>query len=67
MYNYKTTNITMEKLTTIISNMADEDFEKLNDLDIEIVNSWGKERKNALAKAESICKKYGITYGNFVD
>lgn len=67
MYNYKRTNNTMETITTIITNMSDEDFDKLNNLDMEILGSWKNERKNLTAKAQRICKKYGITYGDFVD
>ena len=66
MFNYKRTNNSIETISTIIRNMADEDFNKLNDLDGEILLSWKAERKNALAKAQRICKKYGITYGDYV-
>ena len=65
MFNYKRTNNSIETISTIIRNMADEDFDKLNDLDGEILYSL-KSNKNALAKAQRICKKYGITYGDFV-
>ena len=65
MFNYKRTNNTIEAIATIICNMADKDFEKLNDLNGEILFSLKAER-NALAKAQRICKKYGITYGDFV-
>lgn len=66
MFNYKTTNNSIETISTIIRNMADEDFNRLVDLDGEILLSWKNERKNALAKAQRICKKYGITYGDYV-
>ena len=66
MFNYKRTNNSIETISTIIRNMADEDFNKLNDLDGEILLSWKAERKNALAKVQRICKKYGITYGDYV-
>ena len=66
MFNYKKTNNSIETIAEIIRNMADEDFDKLNDLDGEILLSWNRERKNALAKAQRICKKYGITYGDYV-
>ena len=66
MFNYKRTNNTIETITEIIRNMADEDFNRLVDLDGEILLSWKRERKNALAKAQRICKKYGITYGDYV-
>ena len=66
MFNYKRTNNSIEVIAEIIRNMADEDFDKLNDLDGEILLSWNRERKNALAKAQRICKKYGITYGDYV-
>ena len=46
--------------------MTDEDFNRLADLDGEILLSWKSERKNALAKAQRICKRYGITYGDYV-
>ena len=65
MFNYKRTNNSIETISTIIRNMADEDFNKLNDLDGEILFSL-KSNKNALAKAQRICKKYGITYGDYV-
>ena len=65
MFNYKRTNNSIEAISTIVRNMADEDFDKLNDLDGEILYSV-KSNKNALAKAQRICKKYGITYGDFV-
>ena len=65
MFNYKRTNNSIEAIAEIIRNMADEDFDKLNDLDGEILYSLKAER-NALAKAQRICKKYGITYGDFV-
>ena len=65
MFNYKRTSNTMEVIAEIICNMADKDFEKLNDLNGEILFSLKAER-NALAKAQRICKKYGITYGDFV-
>ena len=66
MFNYKRTNNTIEAITEIIRNMADEDFNRLVDLDGEILLSWKRERKTALAKAQRICKKYGITYGDYV-
>ena len=66
MFNYKRTNNSIETISTIIRNMADEDFNRLADLDGEILLSWNRERKNALAKAQHICKKYGITYGDYV-
>lgn len=65
MFNYKKTNNSIETISTIIRNMADEDFNKLNDLDGEILHSL-KAKRNALSKAQRICKKYGITYGDFV-
>ena len=65
MFNYKRTNNSIETISTIIRNMADEDFNKLNDLDGEILHSLKAER-NALTKAQRICKKYGITYGDYV-
>ena len=65
MFNYKRTNNSIETIAEIIRNMADEDFDKLNDLDGEILYSL-KSNKNALAKAQRICKKYGITYGDYV-
>ena len=65
MFNYKRTNNSIETISTIVRNMADEDFNKLNDLDGEILFSL-KSNKNALAKAQRICKKYGITYGDYV-
>ena len=65
MFNYKRTNNSLEIISTIIRNMADEDFDKLNDLDGEILYSLKAER-NALTKAQRICKKYGITYGDYV-
>lgn len=65
MFNYKRTNNTIEAIAEIIYNMSDEDFDKLNDLDGEILLSL-KSNKNALAKAQRICKKYGITYGDYV-
>ena len=66
MFNYKRTNNSMETISTIIYNMADEDFNRLGELDGKILLSWNRERKNALAKAQRICKKYGITYGDYV-
>ena len=66
MFNYKRTNNSLETIAEIIRNMADEDFNRLADLDCEILLSWKSERKNALAKAQRICKKYGITYGDYV-
>ena len=66
IFNYKRTNNSLETVATIIRNMADEDFNRLADLDGEILLSWKSERKNALAKAQRICKKYGITYGDYV-
>ena len=66
MFNYKRTNNTIEAIAEIIRNMTDEDFNRLVDLDGEILLSWKNERKNALAKAQRICKKYGITYGDYV-
>ena len=66
MFNYKRTNNSLETVATIIRNMADEDFNRLADLDGEILLSWKNERKNALAKAQRICKRYGITYGDYV-
>ena len=66
MFNYKRTNNSIETITTIIRNMADEDFNRLNDLDGEILLSWKAERRNALTKAQRICKKYGITYGDYI-
>ena len=65
MFNYKRTNNSIETISTIICNMTDKDFNKLNDLDGEILFSL-KSNKNALAKAQRICKKYGITYGDYV-
>ena len=65
MFNYKKTNNSIETISTIIRNMTDEDFNKLNDLDGEILHSL-KTKRNALSKAQRICKKYGITYGDFV-
>ena len=65
MFNYKRTNNSIEAIAEIIYNMSDEDFDKLNDLDGEILLSL-KSNKNALAKAQRICKKYGITYGDYV-
>lgn len=65
MFNYKKTNNSIETISTIIRNMADEDFDKLNNLDGEILYSV-KSNKNALAKAQRICKRYGITYGDYV-
>ena len=65
MFNYKRTNNSIETIAEIIRNMADEDFDKLNDLDGEILYSLKAER-NALAKAQRICKRYGITYGDYV-
>ena len=65
MFNYKRTNNSIETIAEIICNMVDEDFNKLNDLNGEILFSL-KSNKNALAKAQRICKKYGITYGDFV-
>ena len=64
MFNYKRTNNSLETISTIIRNMADEDFDKLNDLDGEIFYSL--KARNALARAQRICKKYGITYGDYV-
>ena len=66
MFNYKRTNNSIEAIAEIIRNMADEDFNRLADLDGDILLSWKNERKNALAKAQRICKKYGITYGDYV-
>lgn len=66
MFNYKRSNNSIETIAEIIRNMADEDFNRLADLDGEILLSWKSERKNALAKAQRICKKYGITYGDYV-
>ena len=66
MFNYKRTNNSIEAIAEIIRNMVDEDFNRLADLDGEILLSWSRERKNALAKAQRICKKYGITYGDYV-
>ena len=66
MFNYKRTNNSMEAIAEIIYNMADEDFDRLAELDGKILLSWKSERKNALAKAQRICKKYGITYGDYV-
>ena len=66
MFNYKRTNNSLETIAEIIRNMADEDFNRLAGLDGEILLSWKSERKNALAKAQRICKKYGITYGDYV-
>ena len=65
MFNYKRTNNSIEAISTIICNMTDKDFNKLNDLSCEILYSLKSER-NALAKAQRICKKYGITYGDYV-
>ena len=65
MFNYKRTNNSIETISTIIYNMADEDFNRLAELDGEILYSL-KSNKNALAKAQRICKKYGITYGDYV-
>ena len=65
MFNYKRTNNSLETIAEIIYNMADEDFNRLADLDGEIFYSL-KSNKNALAKAQRICKKYGITYGDYV-
>ena len=65
MFNYKRTNNSIETISTIIYNMADEDFNRLGELDGEILYSL-KSNKNALAKAQRICKKYGITYGDYV-
>ena len=65
MFNYKRSNNSIEAIAEIIRNMADENFDKLNDLDGEILYSLKAER-NALAKAQRICKKYGITYGDYV-
>ena len=65
MFNYKRTNNSIEAIAEIIRNMVDEDFDKLNDLNSEILFAL-KSNKNALAKAQRICKKYGITYGDFV-
>ena len=66
MFNYKRTNNSIETISAIIYNMADKDFYRLADLDSKILLSWKSERKNALAKAQRICKKYGITYGDYV-
>ena len=66
MFNYKRTNNSIEAIAEIIRNMTDEDFNRLADLDGEILLSWKSERKNALAKAQRICKRYGITYGDYV-
>ena len=66
MFNYKRTNNSIEAISTIIRDMTDEDFNRLADLDGEILLSWKSERKNALAKVQRICKKYGITYGDYV-
>ena len=66
MFNYKRTNNSIETIAEIIRNMVDEDFNRLVDLDGDILLSWNRERKNALAKAQRICKKYGITYGDYV-
>ena len=66
MFNYKRTNNSLETIAEIIRNMTDEDFNRLADLDGEILLSWKSERKNALAKAQRICKRYGITYGDYV-
>ena len=66
MFNYKKTNNSIETIATIIRNMADEDFDKLANLDGEILLSWKNERRNALARAQRICKRYGITYGDYV-
>ena len=66
MFNYKRTNNSIETIAEIIRNMADEDFNRLAGLDGEILLSWNRERKNALAKAQRICKKYGITYGDYI-
>ena len=65
MFNYKRTNNSLETISTISYNMADEDFNRLAVLDGEILYSLKAER-NALAKAQRICKKYGITYGDYV-
>ena len=65
MFNYKRTNNSMEAIAEIIYNMTDEDFNRLAVLDGEILYSV-KSNKNALAKAQRICKKYGITYGDYV-
>ena len=65
MFNYKRTNNSIETISTIIRNMGDEDFKRLADLDIEILYALEAE-KNALAKAQRICKKYNMTYGDFV-
>ena len=66
MFNYKRTNNSLETIAEIIRNMTDEDFNRLANLDGEILLSWKSERKNALAKAQRICKRYGITYGDYV-
>ena len=66
MFNYKRTNNSIEAIAEIIYNMADEDFNRLGYLDGEILLSWNRERKNALANAQRICKRYGITYGDYV-
>ena len=66
MYNYKRSNNTMDVIMAIIRNMDDEDFNKLNDLDTILLFSGECNRKSTLAKAQRICKKYGITYGDFV-
>ena len=65
MFNYKRSNNSIEAIAEIIRNMADEDFDKLNDLDGEILYSL-KATRNALTKAQRICKEYGITYGDYV-
>ena len=65
MFNYKRTNNSIEIIAEIIRNMTDEDFNRLVDLNGEILLFWKSERKNALAKAQRICKKYGITYGDY--
>ena len=66
MFNYKRTNNSIETIAEIIYNMADKDFYRLAELDGKILLSWKSERKNALAKAQRICKRYGITYGDYV-
>ena len=58
MFNYKRTNNSLETVEKIILNMVNKDFNRLFDLDGEIHLSLKKERKNALAKAQRICKKY---------
>lgn len=60
MFNYKRTNNSIETISTIIYNMTDEDFNRLAELDGEILLSWNRERKNALAKAQRICKNTAL-------